>query len=152
MLSRSILILPRLFLGVIFGVAVYPKLTAPSPGFRVMLLGFVQQLLPNAHPLYQSFLRAIVLPNAGTIAVLVMAGELLVAIGMLLGVTTRLAAVVAVFLLLNYMLAKGMSLWSPASNDAADIIIAIVIGLGAAGRVFGIDSVLARRWPQIPLW
>jgi hypothetical protein len=101
MLSRSILVLPRLFLGVIFLVAVYPKLTMPPPGFSAALAGFLQHMLPNAHPLYQSF--------------------------------------VAILLLLNYMFAKGMSLWTPSSNDAA-------------GRVFGVDRFLAQRWPRIPLW
>jgi len=152
MMSRVILVVPRLFLGVIFLVAVRGKLTAPPPGFKVILPGFLQQMLPNAHPLYQSFAHAIVLPHAGTIAVLIMIGELYVGLAMLFGATTRLASVVAILLLLNYMLAKGMNMWTPASNDAADIILAIVVGVGAAGRVFGIDRMLAERWPRIPLW
>lgn len=152
MLPRSILVLPRLFLGVIFAVAVYHKFTAGPPGFSVTLAGFLQHMLPDAHPLYQAFVHAVVLPNVRTFAILVMAGELFVAIGMLFGVATRLASVVAVCLLLNYMLAKGLNFWTPSSNDAADIILAIVVGVGAAGRVFGVDRVLAQRWPNIPLW
>jgi thiosulfate dehydrogenase (quinone) large subunit len=152
MLSRSILVLPRLFLGVIFARAAYGKFTAPAPGFKVILGGFLQQLLPHASPLYQSFAHAVVLPNLGLVAILVMTGELFVAVGMLFGITTRLASVVAVCLLLNYMLAKGMNLWTPASNDAADIILAIIVGIGAAGRVWGLDRILAERWPRIPLW
>lgn len=151
MLSRAILVLPRLFLGVIFAVAVHGKLTAPAP-FKVVLTGFLGQILPNAHPLYQSFARAVVLPNVGAVAMLVIIGELFVAIGMLFGVTTRLAALVAVCLLTNYMLAKGMNPWTPSSNDAADIILAIVVGVGAAGRVWGVDRMLAARWPRLVLW
>jgi thiosulfate dehydrogenase (quinone) large subunit len=151
MISRAILVMPRLFLGVIFAIAVHGKLAAPAP-FKVILAGFLGQLVPNAHPLYQSFTRAVVLPNIGTVAVLVIIGELFVAIGMLFGITTRLAALVAVCLLTNYMLAKGMNLWTPASNDAANIILAIVVGLGAAGRVWGVDRILAARWPRLVLW
>ncbi|MBV9278143.1 MAG: DoxX family membrane protein [Candidatus Eremiobacteraeota bacterium] len=151
MFSRSLLVLPRLFLGVIFGIAVRGKLTAAVP-FKTILLGFLTQMLPNAHPLYQSFARAAVLPNAGIVAVLVIIGELYVALAMIFGITTRLAALVAVCLLTNYMLTKGMNLWTPASNDAADIILAIVVGIGAAGRVWGIDRVLAERFPRVPLW
>jgi hypothetical protein len=50
------------------------------------------------------------------------------------------------------MLAKGMTFWSPASNDAADIVLAILVGVGAAGRVWGLDAVLKRRYPRVPLW
>jgi cysteine synthase len=50
------------------------------------------------------------------------------------------------------MLAKGMTPWSPASNDAADIVLAIVVGFGAAGRLWGVDAVLQQRYPRIPLW
>lgn len=149
---RIILLLPRLFLGVIFARAVYPKLTMHAPGFAAVLPGFLQHELPDAHPLYQAFAQAVVLPHAAVFAMLVIVGELYVALAMLFGITTRLAACVAVFLLLNYMLAKGMNLWSPASNDAADIILAVVVALGAAGRVWGADRALAQRWPRVPLW
>ena len=151
MLPRWIIVIPRLFLGIIFARAVYPKLMAAA-GFKTMLGGFLGQTLPNAHPLYQAFASGVVLPHLSLFASLVIAGELYVAIAMLFGVTTRLASVAAICLLLNYMLAKGMNMWTPASNDAADIILALVIGLGAAGRVFGIDRVLAERWPNVPLW
>jgi thiosulfate dehydrogenase (quinone) large subunit len=130
-----ILVVPRIFLGVIFTIAVYGKLTAQAP-FKAIIGGFLTHVLPNANPLYQSLMQAVVLPNAGLFAFLVIASELYVAIAMLLGITTRLASVVAVFMLANYMLAKGASLWTPSSNDAADIILAAV----------------AARWPRVPLW
>ena len=151
MFSRSLLVLPRLFLGTIFGIAVRGKLLSPVP-FKAVLAGFLTQILPNAHPLYQSFARAAVLPNVGTVAILVIVGELYVALAMIFGITTRLAALVAICLLTNYMLAKGMNLWTPASNDAADIILAIAVGIGAAGRVWGVDRVLAERFPRMLVW
>ncbi len=150
-IPRWILVVPRLFLGLIFAVAVHGKLAAPAP-FKIILGGFLTQVLPSASSLYRSFAHAIVLPNLGLVASLVIAGELYVALAMLFGATTRLASVVAALLLVNYMLAKGMNLWTPASNDAADIILAVVVCIGAAGRVAGIDRFLAARWPRIPLW
>lgn len=148
---RWILVMPRVFLGLIFAVAVSAKLTAPAP-FPVILGGFLTKMLPGATPLYAAFAQAVVLPHLAAVAPLVIIGELYVAIAMLVGATTRLASLVGMFLLLNYMLAKGMSLWTPASNDAADIVLALVVGLGAAGRVAGLDRILAARWPQVPLW
>ncbi len=56
------------------------------------------------------------------------------------------------FLFLNFMLAKGRLFWSPDSEDAAVFFSALVVMLGAAGRVWGVDARLARRWPSLPLW
>ena len=151
MISRSILVLPRLFLGVIFALAVFPKVTNAAT-FPQMLGGFLGQLLPHAHPLYQAFANAVILPNLGTFAVLTTCGEVFIAVSMLFGVATRLGAAVAIFQLLNYMFAKGMALWTPSSNDAADIVLAVVVGVAAAGRVFGVDRILAEKWPKVPLW
>jgi hypothetical protein len=55
-------------------------------------------------------------------------------------------------LFLNYMLAKGRLFWSPDSEDAAVFFSALVLLLGAAGRVWGLDAYLARRWPRVPFW
>ena len=150
-LPRSLLLLPRVFLGVIFAVAVRGKLLSPVP-FKTVLAGFLSQVLPNAHPLYQSFVRTAVLPNVGVVALMVMIGELYVAIAMIFGITTRLAALVAICLLTNYMLAKGMNVWTPASNDAADIVLSIVVGVGTAGRIWGADRWLAARFPHVWIW
>lgn len=106
----------------------------------------------HAQPLYQHFLTTVVIPNMATYATMVTIGETFVAIAMLAGVATRLGGAVAMFLVLNYMLAKGMWFWLPASNDAAYFFIALALIIGAAGRTFGVDAVLARRWPRVPLW
>lgn len=55
-------------------------------------------------------------------------------------------------LFLTYMLAEGRMFWSPDSEDAAVFFIALVVFLGRAGRVWGVDSYLAKRWPKSPLW
>jgi hypothetical protein len=40
----------------------------------------------------------------------------------------------------------------PDSEDAALIFIALLLFFGRAGRASGIDSYLAKRWPNCPLW
>jgi uncharacterized membrane protein YphA (DoxX/SURF4 family) len=81
-----------------------------------------------------------------------MAGELVAGLSLLLGIGTRLGAAVAMFLFLNFMLAKGRLFWSPDSEDAAVFFSALVVLLGAAGRVWGVDAYLAKRWPRVLLW
>jgi thiosulfate dehydrogenase (quinone) large subunit len=149
-LARTVLVILRIYLGVIFLRAVWPKLqTDFAPG----LTGFLENVaLEKAHPFYLEFVRRVVLPNASVFAALVTWGELLVGITLILGLMTRVSAAVALFLTLNYMFAKGAWWWTPSSNDAALSMIALALLIGAAGRTFGLDAFLAQRWPRSPLW
>ena len=149
-LARGALVLLRVYLGVVFLVAAVPKLRQDfTPG----LTGFVQQVaLQRAHQFYQRFLEQVVLPNAPVFAALVTWGELFVGVTLIFGLLTRLSAAVALVLALNYMFAKGAWFWTPSSNDAAFVAIALALLIGAAGRTLGVDAFLARRWRRSPFW
>lgn len=142
----------RVYLGVIFAIAVYPKLLL-GPAFASALNGFLTHMgLQNAQPFYQRFLGVIVLPHVSTFAMLIVVAETAVAIALITGTTTRLAAVVAMLLVTNYMLAKGLWWWNPSSNDGAFFMIALVLAVCGAGRTLGLDARLAKRWPRSVLW
>lgn len=150
--QRVVLLPLRLYLGGVFFVAAWPKLGAEG-GFRPSLEGFVRNVgLENAHDFYRPILEGLVLPNAGLITALVVVGELLVGLALITGAATRLAAGVATFLVLNYMLTKGAWFWTPSSNDAAFFMIGLTLMIGAAGRDWGIDRWLHERHPGVPLW
>jgi uncharacterized membrane protein YphA (DoxX/SURF4 family) len=150
--DRAILAGLRIYLGIIFLVAVGPKLTA-EPDFTPRLVGFLEKVaLTQGHAFYRSFVEGTVLPHAPGFATLVVAAELTAGLLLLVGAATRLAALIGIVLLLNYMFAKGMWPWTPASNDGAVIMIAAAVLLAGAGRSLGVDAVLARRWPRGPLW
>jgi uncharacterized membrane protein YphA (DoxX/SURF4 family) len=121
-LARAALVLLRVYLGVIFLLAAWPKLkedlTLPSDSF----------------------------------AALITWGELLVGVTLALGLFTRLSASAALLLAANYMFAEGAWFWQPSSNYAAFAAIAAALLIGAAGRTFGLDALLAKRWPRSPLW
>jgi thiosulfate dehydrogenase (quinone) large subunit len=149
-LARTALTLLRTYLGAIFLIAALPKL---REDFTPRLIGFLEQVaLQKGHAFYQEFVREVVLPHAAVFAALVTWGELLVGALLLLGLATRLAAVIALILTVNYMFAKGAWFWSPSSNDAAFAAISVALLVGAAGRTLGLDTLLARRWPRSPLW
>ena len=142
---RVVFLLPRVYLGLIFAVAVYAKYTAPH-GFAAALTGFLSGVaLQNGFLWYRPIVSDAVLPNVQTFAVAIMAAETVVALAMFLGLWTRVASVVAIFLLLNYASAKGLPFWSPASNDAADIVLAVLVFMGNAGLAFGLDGLLRSR-------
>jgi thiosulfate dehydrogenase (quinone) large subunit len=149
---RALLLILRVHLGVILLVTVLGKLTRDAP-FTAEMLGFLQgYAMRNASGAYQQFLQQLVIPHATLFSYLIMAGELLAGLSLLTGTATRVGAAVAMFLFLNYMLAKGRVFWSPDSEDAAVFFSALVVLVGAAGRVWGVDAYLARRWPASPFW
>ena len=121
-LARAALVLLRIYLGVIFLLAAWPKLTGASA------------------------------PNGLLGAALIPWGELLVGLTLVLGLMTRLSAAVALLLLANRIYATGSWFWDPSSNDTAFAITAVALLIGAAGRTFWLDGLLARRWPRAPFW
>jgi thiosulfate dehydrogenase [quinone] large subunit len=149
-LARAALVILRIYLGVIFVLAALPKL---REDFTPSLVGFLQGVaLLKGHPFYRELVQQVVLPNASLFALLVTWGELLVGVSLILGLLTRLASAIGLLLAVNYMFAKGAWFWTPSSNDAAFVAIFLALLIGAAGRTFGLDAYLARRWPRSPLW
>jgi thiosulfate dehydrogenase [quinone] large subunit len=100
---------------------------------------------------YRPFLSGVVLPHLDLFTNLVLIAEIYVGIAMLLGLTTRLAAAISIFLLLNYWFAKSSVIGIP-GVDTADLVLSVLVLATAAGRVFGIDQILHRRFPRVPLW
>jgi uncharacterized membrane protein YphA (DoxX/SURF4 family) len=149
---RSLLVILRAHLGVILLVTVAGKIFRPQP-FSSEMMSYLQGYsMRNASVPYQHFLQQVVFPHATLFSNLVMAGEVFAGLSLLLGLCTRAGAAVAMFLFLNYMLSKGRMFWSPDSEDAAVFFSALVVLIGAAGRAWGLDSYLARRWPRALIW
>jgi thiosulfate dehydrogenase [quinone] large subunit len=140
----------RIYLGVILMYTVLGKLTASSP-FTEEMLGFLNFEIKSGRlsGFYVSFLQSVVIPSAKFFSYLVMTGEVIAGLGFLSGAFTRVSAVIAMVLFVNYMLAKGRWFWSPDSEDAAVFFIALILFLGRAGRFFGLDSRLEKLWPKI---
>jgi uncharacterized membrane protein YphA (DoxX/SURF4 family) len=112
------------------------------------LTGFLKFALKNGYGWYQNLLNSLVIPHSSTFGTLVVTAEIYVGIALLLGFTTRLASCVALFLLLNYLCAKGALPWGP-GIDQSDIVLAIIILLSDAGRIFGVDKLIADRFPKL---
>jgi uncharacterized membrane protein YphA (DoxX/SURF4 family) len=138
-------VLARVYLGVSF---LFSDHGTAAPG---ELAGFLKFAMKNGYSWYQSLLSSLVIPNSATFGTLVLVAELYVAIALILGFTTRLAACVALFLLVNYLCAKGAAPWGP-GIDQSDIILAAIILLSDAGRIVGIDGMLSRRFPKALIW
>jgi uncharacterized membrane protein YphA (DoxX/SURF4 family) len=143
----------RIYLGVILVYTVYGKLSADTPFVDEMLAYLKVMMGRGPMPtLYLHFLQSVVIPHAKAFSYLVLAGELIAGIGLLTGSCSRLCAFIALLLFLNYMLSKGRWFWSPDSENAAVFFIALVLIPGRAGRLFRVDQLLEKKWPDSILW
>lgn len=142
----------RIAAGIMF---LFPGWSKVTGGFSAE--GFVQgsvagfpdnEAQAGAADWYAWFLENLVLAAPGLFSFLVAWGELLLGLALIFGVASRLAAALGALLLLNFHLAKGIDFWSAANYDAIWVLIFLTLALTAAGRVFGVDEYLYRRWPQ----
>src|SRR5262249_19066647 len=102
---------------------------------------------------YRTFLEGAVLPNALLFGQLVVVGELLVAVLLILGLFTAVGSLGSAFLVLNYMLMKGL-VNNAGSIDRVFFLASVLFLATSAGLVWGLDgplrAVIARaslvRW------
>jgi uncharacterized membrane protein YphA (DoxX/SURF4 family) len=142
---RWLFVLARIYLGVSFFFSDHGN---RQPG---EFPGFLKYAMEHGYSWYQNFLNAGVVPRAATFGPLIVISEIYIAIALVFGLTTRLAGCVAIFLLINYMCAKGALPWGP-GIDQSDIVLAAIVLLSDAGRVRGVDSFLHKRFPKVPIW
>ena len=120
----------------------------PGPGTpvpRTRVLGRAAAVPPLG-----AFYRDVVLPNWGFFGILLTAAELVIGIGLLLGVTTRLAALAALVLIgpiWLMLLHTNLYLW----EYPLDLFPLVLLANVPAGRTAGLDGTLAHRfhhrWP-----
>ncbi len=107
-----------------------------------------RQPLYFADPLYQGFLRGVVVPNADLWAALTACGELTIGVLLAIGFCTPVAAFLSLSQSSNYILMKGF-LAHGAYTDKVFWIAALVLLVTAAGQVYGLDATLRRH---VPAW
>ena len=149
--AEKLLVLPRVYLGLMFFVPAFAKTFGPEFA-TLQIEQFVGgYAVTHGYSWYRGFLQGCVMHHVGLFATLVTVGEWYVVMALLFGITTRLAAGIALFMLLNFMAAKGADPWFR-SAELHFAVMAVLVMLGAAGRTLGVDQFLHRRYPRVPLW
>jgi uncharacterized membrane protein YphA (DoxX/SURF4 family) len=69
---------------------------------------------------------------------------------LLIGLLTRPVALAAFFFLSTLWVAEWGTAWI--WELLMPMIVALALMIGAAGRKWGVDALLARRYPRVPLW
>jgi thiosulfate dehydrogenase (quinone) large subunit len=138
------LALVRAGTGLYFLVSALRKLTGGWLTSPDQMMQFLQKNGEQMPATYAGFIDNVVAPNAGTFALLIALGETVVGVSLLLGLLTRVGSIVAVWLLANFMLAKGLPNFE-GSMDRLMLLMCIVFGAAAAGLTWGLDGAL-RPW------
>lgn len=95
---------------------------------------------------YRTFLIDYVVPHSELFGHLVTVGEIAVGACLLLGFFTRAAALVGLFMLINYYLGPGMARGGATIAQQQTFIIAMALFLLAnPGRTLGLDGLLFRN-------
>jgi thiosulfate dehydrogenase [quinone] large subunit len=94
---------------------------------------------------YRDFLEGIVLPHAPLFATLQAYGEVVVGVGLVLGLFTGLAALVGLVLALNFGLATQWMSFGQQGFHLLLVTAMVVFLVTRAGRAWGLDAVLLRR-------
>jgi uncharacterized membrane protein YphA (DoxX/SURF4 family) len=143
------LALVRILTGLIWLIHGIPKFLnsdqfMPPNGF---MASYIQQGIARSTGPYHDFLVGVVQPNINLFAELARLGEVCVGLSLMLGLFSRIGGLFGIVLTLNYMSARGgldtFNAWS--SLDACLMLLSAISLVLPTGRVFGVDSLFARR-------
>ena len=153
--GRQGLALIRIALGALLLVSAADKLGKGWMTNGQAMTETVQQNLPKSEAFYRPFLEGTVLPNATLFSQLVTLGEIVAGTSLLLGLLTRVGAVVCMWLMLNYMLMKGtlfgQYLNGMTYSDRVYFLGGLACFLAAAGLSWGLDRFLGRWLADVPV-
>lgn len=121
-----------------------------GPNAGTAITGFLNTALqktggqhPDVQGWYASFIQNIALPNASFFGYVVAWGELLVGLGLILGLLTSLALLAAIVMNMSYLLAGAVS-----TNPIMLFWEGLLLWGGAAVYYWGIDRVFLPRWKK----
>jgi uncharacterized membrane protein YphA (DoxX/SURF4 family) len=153
--GRQGLALVRIVLGVLLLVSAVGKIQQGWLANGEAMSKTIQQSLERSEVFYRPFLEGTVLPNAATFSQLVTLGEIVAGTSLLLGLLTRVGAVVCMWLMLNYMLMKGTLLGQYTNgmtySDRVYFLGGLACFLAAAGLSWGLDRFLGRWLADVPV-
>lgn len=147
----------RIVVGIWFLKAVWTKLTLayvagviPYPAVSPRFLAFhpkrvAEFAADNPVGWYKDFLKDTVLPHASQFATLQAYGEVVVGLGLVLGLFTGLTAAIGLVLSLNYGLATQWMSFGQQGFHLLLITSMVIFIVTGAGRLWGLDELLLPR-------
>jgi len=153
----------RIVIGLYFAKAVLTKMTIvllggvlPVPGVQerwmsVMPMIVAKQAAGNPLGFYKHFLEETVLTHSDLFAHLTAWGEVIVGVGLTLGLLTGVASLVGWMLVINYGLATQWLSPGQLGFHLVLVVLMMAFFFARAGRTWGLDAWLAANKPKSPL-
>jgi len=145
-----VLAMLRLTLGTLFVWVFFENLGKDlytPQGYAGLIRYYIENgTAPAAWKAVMSFMAG----NARIAAPLQAVMEIGIGVLLVLGLLTRLAAAGAFALLTSLWVSEWGTAWI--WELLLPMTVALGLGLGGAGRRVGLDALLARRYPDVPLW
>jgi uncharacterized membrane protein YphA (DoxX/SURF4 family) len=121
-----------------------------TPDGLVRLFTEVYPQSENPLTFYAAFIQNVILPVRAVFAPFQMVTELMMGLALVMGFLTPLVSLAGIFFLLNTFLATFMQDWY--WSHLMPITILVVVMLARAGRAWGIDAWLVRRFGYRLWW
>ena len=145
-----VLAILRVTLGVMFVWVFFENLGKglyTSAGYA----GLIQYYIDSGRaPALWKSIMAVAASHASVAAPIQGATELTFGICLLLGIVTRPVALGAFAFLTSLWLSEWGTAWI--WELLVPMVVALCLALGAAGRRLAVDTVLAARFPKVPIW
>jgi len=147
----------RIYVGLVFATAGVRQLEEAAPWVTAgqhwpdAVRDQLAKWEPHSATWYHPILTQLLVPHVDTIAPLIAWANVLIGMALVLGVGTRLVAILGLVLLLNYMAAAGGRLYFPGPTAAYTALLLALV-LAGAGQMWSVDAALARRWPRASAW
>ena len=133
----------KLTIAYVAGVVPYPAVSARFVNFHPKRVA--EFAADNPVEWYKAFLQGTVLPHAKLFATLQAYGEVVVGLGLLLGLFTGLTAVIGLLLSLNFGLATQWMSFGQQGFHVMLITSMLIFLATGAGRRLGLDQLLRAR-------
>lgn len=143
------LVIARIYVGTVFAAAGIGQLsrssdwTEPGQSWPDALQAQLAQWIPHSAPWYRAVETILLMPHASLLAPLVSVAHIVVGALLILGFWTQGIALIAAFLLLNYIAAEGTVIYG-AGDPTAYLALVVTVWLGRAGDTWGLDAILDR--------
>ena len=138
------LLVARLYAGEYLWQTGFGKLSRGFLAGGALMPQLERFLAGTPHAWYKAWLINVVIPHEHVFAILTVLGETLVGVALFVGALTRFSAAVGIFMVGNYLFAKGWP--NPAANlDKTFIVLLLVVLIGGAGQYWGLDGWWRRR-------
>ena len=144
------LVMLRVGLGALFGSVFFENLGKglyhPS-GYS----GLIKYYIEKGHaPQALKSVMALMASHASVAGPMQGVTEITFGVLLLMGLLTRPVALAAFLFLTTLWIAEWGTVWI--WELLIPMLVALSLMIGAAGRKWGVDALLARRYPRIPLW